>query len=65
MTISPVPPLMDVTVMSASGVVPMLTQPPGVITVPAMSTATVTSRDVDVCPGPWTDRTVPRLGPAA
>ena len=62
MTISPVPPSMDVTVTSASGVVPMPTQPPAVLTVPAMSPATVTSHDVDIRPGPWTDRTVQRLG---
>ena len=65
MSISSVPPSMDVTVTCASGVVPMPTQPPAVITLPAMSPATATSRDVDVRPGPWTDRTVPRLGPAA
>ena len=60
MTISPVPPSMDVTVMCASGVVPMPTQPPAVTTLPAISTATVTSRDVDVRPGPLRDSTVPR-----
>ena len=65
MTISPVPPSMDVTVTSASGVVPMPTQPLAVFTVPAMSPATVISRDVKIRPGPWTDRTVQRLGPAA
>ena len=65
MTISPVPPSMDVTVTSASGVVPMPTQPPAVLTVPAMSPATVISHDVEIRPGPWTDRTVQRLGPAA
>ena len=57
MTVSPVPPL-DVTVTCASGVVPMSTQPPAVTSVPAMSTATVTNREVDVRPGP-------RLGPAS
>ena len=43
----------------------MPTQPPTVLIVPAMSPATVISRDVEICPGPWTDRTVQRLGPAA
>ena len=65
MTISPVPPSMDVTVTSAYGVVPMPTQPPAVLTVPAMSPATVISHDVEIRLGPWTDRTVQRLGPAA
>ena len=64
MTISPVPPSLDMTVTCASGVVPMLTQPPAVTTVPAMSTATVTSREVDVRPGPSRVRPHPRLGPA-
>ena len=41
MTISPVPPSMDVTFTCASGVVPMPTQPAAVTTVPAMSMATV------------------------
>ena len=65
MTISPVPPLLDMTVMCASGVVPMPTQPPVVTTVPAMSTATVTSREVDVRPGPSRVRPLPRLGLAS
>ena len=46
MTISPVPASLDMTVTCASGVVPMSTQPPAVTPVPAMSKATVTSRDV-------------------
>ena len=52
MTISPVPPSLDMTVTCTSRVVPMPTQPPAVTTVPAMSTPTVTSREVDVRPGP-------------
>ena len=63
MTISPVPPSFDMTVTCTSGVVPMSTQPPAVTPVPAMSTATVTSREVDVCPGPSRVRPVSRLGP--
>ena len=67
MTVSPVPPSLDMTVMCASGlfrcprnpqrslllcvpsgVVPMSTQPPAVTSVRAMSTATITSLEVDV-----------------
>ena len=51
--------------MCASGVVPMPTQPPAVTTVPAMSMATATSREVDVRPGPSRVRPHPRLGPAS
>ena len=62
MTVSPVPPSVDMTVMCTSGVVPMSTQPPVVTSVPAMSTATITSWEIDlrsdVDP-------VPRLGPAS
>ena len=65
MTISPVPPSLDMTVMCASRVVPMSTQPPAVTSVPAMSMATVTSREVDVRPGPSRVRPVPRLGLAS
>ena len=65
MTISPVPPSLDMTVTCASGVVPMSTQPPVVIPVLAMSTATVTSREVDVHPGLSRVSPVPRLGPAS
>ena len=65
MTVSPVPPSLDMTVMCASGVVPMSTQPPAVTSVRAMSTATVTSREVDVRPGPSKVRLVLRLGPAS
>ena len=65
MIISPVPPSLDMTVMCASGVLPMPTQPPAVTTVPAMSTATATSREVDVHPGPSRVRSHPRLGPAS
>ena len=65
MTISPVAPSLDITVTSASGVVPISTQPPVVTPVPAMNTATVASREVDVRPGPSRVRPVPRLGPAS
>ena len=65
MTISPVPPSLDMTVACTSGVVPMSMQPPVVTPVPAMSTATVTSREVDVRPGPSRVRPVPRLGLAS
>ena len=61
MTISPVPPSLDMTVTCASRVVTMPTQPPAVTTVPAMSTATVTSREVDVRPGPSRVRPLLRL----
>ena len=52
MTVSPVPPLLDMTVTCTSGVVPMSTQPPGATSVLARCTATVTSREVDVLQGP-------------
>ena len=65
MTISPVPPSLDMTATCASGVVQMSTQPPAITPVPAMSTATVTSREVDVRPGPSRVRPVPRLGLAS
>ena len=65
MTVSPVPPSLDMTVACTTGVVPMPTQPPAVTSVPAMSTATVTSREVDVRPGPSQVRPVPWLGPAS
>ena len=65
MTVSPVPPSLDMTVMCTSGVVPMSTQPPAVTSIPAKSTATVTSREVDVHPGSSNVGPVPRLGPAS
>ena len=65
MTIYPVPPSFDMTVACASGVVPMPTQPLAVTTVPAMSTATATSREVDVRPGPSRVQPHARLGPAS
>ena len=65
MTISPVPPSLDMTVTCTSGVVPMSTHPPAVTPVPAMSTATATSREVDVHPGPSRARPVLQLGPAS
>ena len=52
---------LDMTVTCGSGVVPMSTQPPAVTPVPA----TVTSREVDVRPGPSRVRPVPWLGPAS
>ena len=64
MTISPIPPSLDMTATCASGVVP-ITQLPVVTTVPAMSTATATSREVDVHPGPSRVRPHPRLGLAS
>ena len=65
MTVSPVPPLLDMTVTCTSGVVPpMSTQPPGVTSVPAKRTATVTSREVDVPQGPSIGGPVLRSGPA-
>ena len=42
----------------------MSTQPPGVTSVPAKCTATVTSREVDVPPGPAISEPVLRSGPA-
>ena len=51
--------------VTSSGVVPMPTQPPAVTTVLAMSTATITSPDIDVRPGPSRVRPLPRLGPAS
>ena len=65
MTISPVLPSLDMTATCTAGVVPMPTQPPAVTTAPAMSTATVTSREVDVRPGPSRVRPLPRLGLAS
>ena len=65
MTISPVHPSLDMTVMCTSGVVPMPTQPPAVTTVPAMSAATVTTREVEVRPGPSRVQPLPRLGLAS
>ena len=65
MTVSPVPPSVDMTVTCTTGVVPMSTQPPVVTSVPAMSTATVTSREIDVCVGRSDVDPVPRLGPAS
>ena len=62
MTISSFPSSLDMTVMCTSGVVPMPTQTPAVATVPAMSAATVTTREVDVRPGPSRVRPLPRLG---
>ena len=64
MTVSPVPPALDMTVTCTSGVVPMSTQPPGVTSVPAKCMATVTSRKVDVPPGPAIGEPVRRTGPA-
>ena len=64
-TISPVPPSLDMTVTCTSGVVPMSTQRPAVTPVPAMSTASVTSREVDFSLRPSRVRPVPRLGPAS
>ena len=64
MTVSPVPPLLDMTVTCTSGVVPMSTQPPGVTSVPDKHTATVTSREVDVPQGPSIGGPVPWSGPA-
>ena len=43
MTVSPVPPSLDMTVACTSGVVPLSLQPPAVTSVPTMSMATVTS----------------------
>ena len=65
MTVSPVSPWLDTTVTRASGVVPLSPQPPAVTPVLAMSTATVTNREVDVRPGPLRVRPVLRLGPAS
>ena len=65
MTVSPVLPSVDMTVTCTTGVVPMSTQPPLVSSVPAMSTATVTSREIDVCVGQSYAYQVPRLGPAS
>ena len=63
--VSPVPPSLDMTVMCTSGVVPMSTQPPVVTSIPAMSTATVASREIDVRPGPSDVDPVPRLCPGS
>ena len=65
MTVSPVPPSLDMTVTCTSGVIQMSTQPPVVTSVPAMSTATINSREIDVSPGPSDVDPVPRLGPAS
>ena len=65
MKVSPVPPLLDMTVTCTSGVVPMSTQPPAVTSVLAKRTATITSPEVDVHPGPSNVGPVPRLGPAS
>ena len=53
------------TVNCTARVVPMPTQPPAVTTFPAMNTATVTSREVDVRPGLSRVRPLPRLGLAS
>ena len=63
--VSPVPPSVDMTVMCTTGVVPMSTQPPVVTSVPAMSMATVTSREIDVRVGRSDVDPVPRLGLAS
>ena len=65
MTVSPVPPSVDMTVTCTNRVVPMSTQTPVVTSVPAMSTATVTSRENDVREGRSDVDPVPRLGPAS
>ena len=65
MTVSPVPPSVDMTVTCTTGVVPMSTQPPVVTSVSAMSTATITSREIDVRVGRSDVDPVPRLGPAS
>ena len=53
------------TVACTSGVVPLSLPPPAVTPVPAMSTDTITSREVDVRPGPSHVRLVSWLGPAS
>ena len=65
MTVTPVPPSVDMTATCTTGVVPMSTQPPVVTSVPAMSTATITSRVIDVRVGRSDVDPVPRLGPAS
>ena len=65
MTVSPVSPSVDMTVTCTTGGVPMSTQPPVVTSVPAMSTATVTSRMRDVRVGRTDVDPVPRLRPAS
>ena len=62
MTVSPVPPSLDMTDTCTSGVVPMSTQPPVVTSIPAISTATIASREIDVRTGSSEVDPLPRLG---
>ena len=63
MAVSPAPLSLDMTVMCTSGVVPMFAQPPAVTCITGMSTATITSREIDVNTGSSDVDLVPRLGP--
>ena len=65
MTVSPVPPSLDMTITCTSRVVPMSTQPPAVTSIPAISTATIASREIDVRTGSSEVDPVPQLGPAS
>ena len=58
MAVSPAP----LSVMYTSGVVPISAQPPAVTSIPAMSTATITRRNIDVNTGASDVDPVPRLG---
>ena len=58
--ISRAPPSLNLTVTCTSGVVMTHVQPPAVTSDPAMSTATVTSRDVEISPGTSDVAPVPR-----
>ena len=65
MVVFPAPLSLDMTVTCTSGVVPMSAQPPAVTSIPAMSTTTITSREIDVTTGSLDVGPVPRLGPVS
>ena len=65
LAVSPAPLSLDMTVTCTSGVVPMSAQPPAVTSILAMSTATITSPEIDVNTGSSDVDPVPRLGPVS
>ena len=65
MAVSPARLSLDMTATCTSGVVLMSTQPPAVTSIPALSTATITSREIDVNTGSSDVDPVPRLGPVS
>ena len=63
MAISRAPLSLDMTVTCSSGVAPMSAHPPAVTSIPAMSTATITSGEIDVNTRSSDVAPVPRLEP--